>query len=176
MSRPALIRCRRRRRPALSRGASSGRPALSRGGGQWIMVGCAHKTVRVGHVRDHAAYLRRRPALIRYRAGCLVGRLRLRHRRGAVIGDRKVQVVDGRIGIVPPVLIEHDVTTRTNSLGGLVVNEIAAAVGVETCEVPDKSWHTEHPCATLLLVDERVCGRSHDDELARWPIIVVSLA
>jgi hypothetical protein len=140
------------------------------------MVGCAHKTVRVGHVRDHAAYLRRRPALIRYRAGCLVGRLRLRHRRGAVIGDRKVQVVDGRIGIVPPVLIEHDVTTRTNSLGGLVVNEIAAAVGVETCEVSDKSWHTEHPCATLLLVDERVCGRSHDDELARRPIIVVALA
>ena len=140
------------------------------------MVGCAHKTLRVGHVRDHAAYLRRRPALIRYRAGCLVGRLRLRHRRGAVIGDRKVQVVDGRIGIVPPVLIEHDVTTRTNSLGGLVVNEIAAAVGVETCEVPDKSWHTEHPCATLLLVDECVCGRSHDDELARRPIIVVALA
>ena len=140
------------------------------------MVGHAHKTMWVRHVRDHAAYLWHRPTLIWYRAGCLVSCLWLWHQQGAVIGDWKVQVVNRWISIVPPVLIEHNVMTRTNSLGGLVINEIAAAVGVETCEVPNKSWHTEHPCVTLLLVDECVCGRSHDDELVWQPIIVVAPA
>ena len=140
------------------------------------MVGRAHETLRVRPVRNHAAYLRHRPALIWHRAGCLVGRLRSRHWRCAIVGDRKVQVVDGRIGAVPPVLIEHHITTRANGPGGLVVDEIAAAVGVETCEMPNKSRHAKYASAALFLVDERVCGRSHDDELARRPVIVVVLA
>ena len=54
-------------------------------------------------------------------------------------------------------LIEHNVTMRVNSLGGLVIDEIAAAVRVKTCEMPNKGWHTEYPHVTLLLVDECVC-------------------
>jgi hypothetical protein len=44
-------------------------------------------------------------------------------------------------------LIEHNISTRANSLGGLVVDEIAAAVRVKTCEMPDKGRHTEYPRA-----------------------------